>query len=129
MITGGQIGDDKFLFFISAADTGELPLLMRVACELHATGLTLPFDFTSVPHKSGKATALLVDYPSNSQMPSNDYLAMRCSRVGLHRYLRLVPVGFTLKFKWSLLLFISNFHFVFFSTLFYRQNCLNSSLR
>lgn len=76
MITGGQIGDDKFLFFISAAATGELSLLMRVTCELHATGLTLPFDFTSVPHKSGKATALLVDYPSNSQMPSNDYLAV-----------------------------------------------------
>ncbi|PWA20158.1 hypothetical protein CCH79_00003540 [Gambusia affinis] len=82
---------------VITADTGELPLLMRVACELHATGLTLPFDFTSVPHKSGKATALLVDYPSNSQMPSNDYLAMRIllTVVVIFRILIVAIVGET----------------------------------
>lgn len=52
---------------------------MRDTCETRTVrlwkGLTLPFDFTSVPHKTGKATVRLVDYPLHSQMPSNDYLA------------------------------------------------------
>lgn len=38
-------------------------------------GLTVPFNSTSAPHKTGKATVRLVDYRSQSQMPSNDYLA------------------------------------------------------
>lgn len=38
-------------------------------------GLSVPFDSTSVPHGTGKATVRLVDYPSHSQMPSNDDLA------------------------------------------------------
>lgn len=58
---------------------------MRGTCDRHAVrlwkGLTLPFDSTSVPHKTGKATVRLVD--SHSQMPSNDYLAT--SKVQWHR--------------------------------------------
>lgn len=54
--------------------------MMGGTCKRHVVrlrkGLTLPFDSTSVPYKTGKATALLVDYPPHSQMPSNDHLAM-----------------------------------------------------
>lgn len=54
-------------------------VLIGVTCELHAAGLwkglTLPFNSTSAPRKTGEATVRLVDYRSHSQMPSNDYLA------------------------------------------------------
>ena len=78
LITGGQIGIKSFIFHFGGQRWWPA-VLMRGTCEPHAVrlwkGLTLPFDSTSAPHKTGKATVWLVDYPSHSQMPSNDYLA------------------------------------------------------
>lgn len=69
----------SILFFILEVVADER--YMWTACIRLWKGLTLPFDSTSVPHRTGKATVRLVDYPSHSQMPSNDYLAtlkMQC---------------------------------------------------
>lgn len=78
LITGGQIGIKSFIFHFGGHQWWPA-VLMRGTCEPHAVrlwkGLTLPFDSTSAPCKTGKATVWLVDYPSHSQMPSNDYLA------------------------------------------------------
>lgn len=78
LITGGRLGNKSCIFHFGGHRWWPA-VLMRGTCEPHAVrlwkGLTLPFDSTSAPHKTGKATVRLVDYPSHSQMPSNDYLA------------------------------------------------------
>lgn len=78
LITGGRIGNKSFIFHFGGYHQWPA-VLMKDTCETRAVrlwkGLTLPFDSTSVPHKTGKATVRLVDYPFHSQMPSNDYLA------------------------------------------------------
>lgn len=89
LITGGQPGNKSFILL--SGGQWWPGVLMRRTCESRFLwkGLTLPFNSTSAPHKTGKATARLVDYRSQSQMPSNDYLAM--SKVQEHRS----PLGST----------------------------------
>lgn len=77
LVTGEQIGIKSFIFHFGGHHWWP-GVLMRGTCEQLAVrlckGLTLPFESTSAPRKTGKATVWLVDYPSHSQMPSNDYL-------------------------------------------------------
>lgn len=78
LITGERIGSESFIFHFGSHHWWPV-VLIGVTCELHAAGLwkglTLPFNSTSAPRKTGEATVRLVDYRSHSQMPSNDYLA------------------------------------------------------